>query len=90
MLGTPRQVTYERGAVDYLYRGLHAVMLVALLFKEGRLASELFEFRAYFEEKTGMTEWGDPDEDLRKLRLGKIVRKGSGSPLRGARKRQHR
>lgn len=71
MLGTPRQETYERGVLDYLYRGLHAVMLVASLFKEEHLARDLFAFRAHFEKKTGMTDWGDPDERVRKLRLGK-------------------
>lgn len=70
MRGTPRQIEYERGAAQYFYRGLVAVMYVAGCFKDKELTENLYKFRAHFEGVSGMTEWHDPDRAIRRLRKG--------------------
>ena len=61
MLGTPRIDEFTINAWDYFYRGLLAIMMVALTFKEHDLLKELYGFRDYVEITSGNTEWEHPE-----------------------------
>lgn len=72
MIGTPRITGCTKNYWDYLYRGILSIMFVARSFSEQKLLKELFEFRDYFEKKSGKTKWEHPEKMIKKVKDKKV------------------
>jgi len=69
MLGTPRINEFSTNYGNYLYRGLIAVMHVALSFGHKELLVELYQFRDYFEKQSGKMEWEHPEKMIKREKI---------------------
>ena len=54
MLGTPRMVEHINDALNYFYRGLISITIVAKAFGDKSLVETLYQYLAKFEEATGV------------------------------------
>jgi hypothetical protein len=61
MIGTPKISEFLENTFDYFYKSLITIMMVALYFKQDNLLKELYEFRYYIEQKSGNTNWENPE-----------------------------
>ncbi len=68
MAGTPRVAEYERYLWNYFYRGLLALMSIALKFGEKDLLGSLYAFRAHIELESGNTDWPEGYEMFKNLK----------------------
>jgi hypothetical protein len=71
MIGTPRIAEFTKNAWDYFYRGLIAIMMVALTFKQESLLHQLYKFRSYVEEQSLRAEWEHPEALVKKMKTKK-------------------
>lgn len=85
MIGTPRIAEFTKNTWDYFYRGLIAIMMVALTFKQESLLHQLYKFRSYVEEQSLRTEWEHPEALVKKMKTKKAQQSATKNSSRGAR-----
>lgn len=60
MLDSPRIEASQRDLLNYFYRGMGQLMIVAMCFKLPALVDELMEFRGHFKKEIGLEEPASP------------------------------
>lgn len=68
MENTPRQGSALEYLWGYIYRSFLSFGIAAVKFNQADLIEELFEFRRFYENMWGRTEWPDAEEQIRILR----------------------
>jgi hypothetical protein len=68
MLGTPLEPQIRTLTTQYFHRGLCTVMFAALALQDHPLLKELYAYRDKFEKLAGMTDWPDPEKQIRRIK----------------------